>query len=199
MISFSNPKHSRLKKAVLMRVSVEDVWVHWAFCEAQSDRFDHWCPNPAINDLRRRIRSGAAKHQALSPGDKQTLRRWISKTREPYLAMYIEDIDFFIIEEWPQDRLRAILCMSQMDPRNRGRLITLGEYMNHAPDDPNNRLDPRVVATEGRDPVTCPDPIVIGYWKGLHVLVDGYRRSILFLKSGTSDRLIKAYVPQPKM
>jgi hypothetical protein len=180
-----------------MRVSVEEVWVHWAFCEAGSDRFDHWCPNPAINDLRRGIRSGAAKHQALTPGDKQTLRHWISKTREPYLRMYMENVDCFVIDEWSQDRLRTILCMSQMDKR--GRLITLSEYMNRAPDDPNDRLDPRVVAIEARDLVTSPDPIIIALWKGHHVLVDGYRRSILFLNSGGSDRLIKAYVPQPKI
>jgi len=164
--------YPRQGRRVLRKMSVEEVWVHWAFCEAGSDRFDHWCPNPAINELRRRIRSGAATHQALTPRDKQILRDWIGKTREPYLGMYMENVDCFVINEWSQDRLRSILCMSQMDKV--GQFITLSEYMNRTPDDPNDRLDPRVVAIEARDSFTSPDPIIIGLWKGHHVLVDGY-------------------------
>jgi hypothetical protein len=181
-----------------MSVSVEEVWVHWAFCEAGSERFDQWCPNSAIADLRRRIRSHEAKHQTLTPGDKQTLRHWIGKTREPFLKMYMENVDCFVVSEWSQDQLRNILCMSQMDQTNKGCLITLSEYMNRPPDDPNDKSDPRVAAKAG-DFVTSPDPIIIGLWEGNRVLVDGYRRSILFLKSTDgADSVIKAYVPQPK-
>jgi hypothetical protein len=43
----------------------------------------------------------------------------------------------------------------------------------------------------------APDPLVIGRYKGFQVLIDGYFRGLLFMRSASPDERIAVLVPVP--
>ena len=43
----------------------------------------------------------------------------------------------------------------------------------------------------------APDPLIIGRYKGFQVLIDGYFRGVVFMRSASPDERIAGLVPVP--
>ena len=90
--------------------------------------------------------------------------------------------------------------MSEADPSGEGRLQPLAAYAAAPrPTGPTARLDARIAAD--KVPLTtalrAPDPLIIGLFKGLQVLIDGYFRGLIFMRSASSGERVAVLVPVP--
>ena len=106
----------------------------------------------------------------------------------------------FVIEEWSAEQLGRVYAMSELDPSGEGRYQPFVVYAAAPlPTGPTAWLDPRVAVD--KVPLTttlrAPDPLIIGRYKGFQVLIDGYFRGLLFLRSALPDERIAVLVPVP--
>ncbi|MGO9849133.1 MAG: hypothetical protein ACLPKT_21770 [Methylocella sp.] len=90
--------------------------------------------------------------------------------------------------------------MSEVDPSGQGRYRPFAAYAaSLRPTGPTAHLDPRVAAD--KVPLTtaprAPDPLIIGRYKGFQVLIDGYFRGLLFMRSASPGERIAVLVPVP--
>ncbi len=88
--------------------------------------------------------------------------------------------------------------LSELDPLGEGRYQPLAVYAaSPRPTGATARLDPRVAADQVplTVPLRAPDPLIIGLYKGFQVLIDGYFRGILFIRSAQTNERIAVLVP----
>jgi hypothetical protein len=121
--------------------------------------------------------------------------------RGSYLNHYWADVREFVMEEWSTDQLGQVYAMSEADQSGEGRYQPFAVYAASArPTGSTAPLDPRVAAD--KVPLTtvlrAPDPLVIGLYKGFQVLIDGYFRSLLFLRSASPGERVSVLVPVPR-
>jgi hypothetical protein len=113
--------------------------------------------------------------------------------RGQFLHMYFNGINEFVLEQWSVDRLCGLNSMSQMDPLRRGRFVSVLAFGLSPPPVGADDGDPRIAAAKvplSDSPFRPTEPVIVGLYNGLQVLIDGYCRSILFMRSaGPHDRI----------
>jgi hypothetical protein len=131
----------------------------------------------------------------VEPGSSEfkVLIEMFEAARGKFLHMYFEGISEFVLEQWPVERLCGINSMSQMDPLRRGRFISVLAFALSPPPVGADDGDPRIAAAKvplSDTPFRPNEPVIVGLYNDLQVLIDGYCRSILFMRSaGPQDRI----------
>jgi hypothetical protein len=154
--------------------------------------------DPRVPALRAEI--GTVPFECLSAFEVDTLVEIFETFRGNCLKHYWADVREFVIEEWSADQLSRVYAMSEVDPSGEGRYQPFAVYAaSPRPTGSSARLDPRVAADEV--PLTTAlrarDPLVIGRYKGFQVLIDGYFRGLLFMRSASSGERVAVMVPVP--
>ena len=138
--------------------------------------------------------------ECLSAFDIDALAEIFETFRGSYLKHYWAGVREFVIEEWSADQLGRVYAMSELDPSGEGRYRPFAEYAaSPRPTSAAARLDPRIAAD--KVPLTTalrtPDPLIIGLYKGFQVLIDGYFRGLLFMRSASPGERIAVLAPVP--
>lgn len=178
-------------------VSLQRMKAWWAYSEIRSPRFmEEYQIDPRVPPLRAKIATAA--FDSLSIFEINALVEIFETFRGSYLNHYWADVREFVIEEWSADQLGRVYAMSELDPTGEGRYQPFAVYAaSGRPTGPIAALDPRVAAD--KVPLTtalrAPDPLIIGLYKGFQVLVDGYFRGVLFMRSAAPGERITVLIP----
>jgi hypothetical protein len=180
-------------------VSLQRMKAWWTYTEIRSPRLaEEYQSDPRVPPLCAKI--GAVAFESLSASEVDSLAEIFETFRGNYLNHYWADVREFVIEEWSAEQLGRVYAMSEADPSGEGRYQPFAVYAaSPRPTGPTARLDPRVAAD--KIPLTTalrsPDPLVIGRYKGFQVLIDGYFRGLLFMRSASPGERIAVLVPVP--
>jgi hypothetical protein len=115
--------------------------------------------------------------------------------RGKFLGHYIQSVLQFTLQSWSQGDFAGVHAMSEMN--DKGRFVPLFEYAAAPPG--NTDSDPRFIAAKmaaTHQPIRFKNPITIGTHGGMPVLIDGYARSVFFLRAGQEKDRINAFVPK---
>jgi len=180
------------------RRSVDHVKALWALNEIKSDRTKKFYHDIRVPEILHSL--GTGTDSVVDPGSSEfrVLIEMFEAAREKFLYMYFNGVKEFVMEQWPVERLCAVKAMSQMDPLGRGRFISVLAFALSPPPAGADDGDPRVAAARAPlsdAPIIPTEPVIAGLYNGLQVLIDGYRRSILFLRSAGQDDCIPILVP----
>jgi hypothetical protein len=180
-------------------VSVQRMKAWWTYTEIRSPRLtEEYQVDPRIPPLLAKV--GTVAFESLSAFEVDKLAEIFETFRGSYLNHYWADVREFVIEEWSAEQLGRVYAMSEVDPSGEGRYQPFAIYAaSPRPTGPTARLDPRIAAD--KIPLTtalrAPDPLTIGRYKGFQVLIDGYFRGLLFIRSASPDERIAVLVPVP--
>jgi hypothetical protein len=178
-------------------VSLKEMKARWAFSEIRSPRLSaDYHLDSRVLPLSERI--GTAAYEFLSKEDIDALVDIFETFRGNYLRHYWTDARAFAVEEWSADQLRQVYVMSEADPTGAGRFQLFSSYaVAPRPIGPAARLDPRVAADGTPSTMTfrTSDPLVVGQYKDFRVLIDGYFRGLIFMRSAAPTERVAVLVP----
>jgi hypothetical protein len=181
-------------------VSVQRMKAWWAYSEIRSPRLTAiYQRNPKVPPLYARIKTFA--FESLSAFEVDALAEVFEASRGRLLNHYWADVREFVVDEWSADQLGQVYAMSEADPAKEGRFKPFAVYAaSPRPTGPAVRRDPRIAADQV--PLTtalrAPDPLVVGLYSGFQVLIDGYFRGLVFMRSATPDERVAMLVPVPR-
>ena len=181
-------------------VSLQRMKAWWTYSEIRSPRLTaEYQIDPRVPPLCGKI--GTVAFESLSAFEIDALAEIFETFRGRHLNHYWADVREFVMEEWSTDQLGRVYAMSETDQLGEGRYQPFVVYAASArPTGSTAPLDPRVAAD--KVPLTtvwrAPDPLVVGRYKGFQVLIDGYFRGVLFLRSASPGERIAVLVPVPR-
>ena len=180
-------------------VSLQSMKAWWTYTEIRSPRLtEEYQVDPRVPPLLANV--GSVAFESLSAFEVDALAEIFESFRSGYLNHYWADVPEFVIEEWSAEQLGRVYAMSEADPWGEGRYQPFVVYAaGTRPTDATAWLDPRVAAD--KVPLTTalrtPDPLIVGRYKGFQVLIDGYFRGLLFMRSASLAERIAVLVPVP--
>jgi hypothetical protein len=178
-------------------VSLQHMKARWTYSELRSPRLSsEYHDDPRVPSICSKIQTVAFEY--LSVVDVEILAEIFESFRGQTLNHYWSDVLAFKVEEWSAEKLGQVYAMSEVDPHGEGRYRPLVVYAESLrPTGAAARLDPRVAAdmVPLTAPLRAPDPLIVGLYQGFQVLIDGYFRGILFLRSAGPDERITVLVP----
>jgi hypothetical protein len=173
-------------------ISAHELKARWAFCEVWTDRWHGkyvaFHPEKIREDI---------SFLDLTDEEKDHLVWMVSQ----YRAGLIPDIDKFtryVCQQWTKDELARALTIIRMAPNRNPNIPFLSFCICPRFDDP---YDPRVQADQVSfdTPFHQSEPvIVLPYGAGggaPHLLIEGYLRSVLFMRSPNPDAKILVWFP----
>ena len=178
-------------------VSLKEMKARWAFSEIRSPRLSaDYHLDPRVPPLSARM--GTAAYEFLSEEDTEALVGIFETFRGNYLQHYWADVRVFVVEVWSADRLGQVYVMSEADPTGAGRFQLFSAYaVAPRSTGPAARLDPRVAADSVplSMALRTSDPLVVGQYKDFRVLIDGYFRGLIFMRSAAPTERVAVLVP----
>jgi hypothetical protein len=165
-----------------------ELKARWAFAEFRSERFRgkyaHLSPE--------RIRNGVA-FWGLDADERSHLVWMLDKYRAP-LAPELDRADLYECQAWTKERFGRVHTIAVLGP-NRNENVSFLSFIATPPFD--DSLDPRVEA--GKIPVEAPfvqtEPVIVLPYGEIELLLDGYLRGLLFMRSREKDGRILVWVP----
>jgi hypothetical protein len=178
--------------------SVEQVKAAWALNEIRSLRTTRFYDDHRIPELLRTVGTSSSTALDTATSEFRLLLELFENARGRYLHMYFAGIKEFVLEQWSVERLCVINAMSQMDPLGKGRFISVLAFALSPPPVGTDAYDPRTAVAKvplSDKPFQTDEPIVVGLYNSFQVLIDGYGRSILFMRSADRQSRIPVLVP----
>ncbi len=184
------------------RFSLEYVKALWALSELKSPRTIRHYRDSKVLAFREQLGTTTLRLEDSASPEFRMLLEMFEDARGKFLHMYLNGISEFVFEMWSVERLREIRAMLQMDPLGEGRLISVLAYSLSPPPEGTDDGDPRVaaaLAAASDRPFQVNEPVIVGLYDGSQVLIDGYYRILMFMRSaGAQDRIpVLAPVPRP--
>jgi hypothetical protein len=178
-------------------VSLQRMKARWTYSELRSPRLtSEYQDDPRVPPLCSKIQNVA--FERLSAAEVEALAQIFEAFRGRILSHYWSDVQAFTVEEWSADKLGQVYAMSEVDPQGEGRYRPFAVYARSPrPTGADALLDPRVAADKVplTPPLRAPDPLIVGLYHGFQVLIDGYFRGILFMRSAGTNERIAVLVP----
>jgi hypothetical protein len=180
-------------------VSVQ-MKARWAYSEIRSPRFrERYEDDARVSLLRGKLE--IIPFESLLPIEITTLAEVFDDSRGCFLKHYWADVGDFVHEEWSAARLGRVYAMSELDPSGQGCYVPFATYAaSPRPSGPISALDPRVAADKLPlgNMLRAPDPLIVGLYNHLQVLIDGYFRGLAFMRSASPSDRIEVLVAVPK-
>jgi len=181
-------------------VSLQRMKAWWTYTEIRSPRLtEEYQVDPRVPPLLAKIET-VASFECLSAFEVDALAEIFETFRGSYLNHYWVDAQEFVIEEWSAEQLGRVFAMSEMGPSGEGRYQPFAVYAAAPrPTGPTAWQDPRLAADKVplTAPIRTPDPLIVGRYQGFQVLIDGYFRGLLFMRSASPTERIAVLVPVP--
>jgi hypothetical protein len=181
-----------------MVISRREIEARWSYAEVTGRFADKYRQNHTDPDsvaLLRKIEGGAA-FADLTQTDRDMLTGWFETGFRNDFAAGMKWYDTFKCESWRKERLMRLNVVPRLDPKGRGRKVSLHDFLTSPLPDEDSH--PRVAANKvSRDtPYQQKEPLIVGHWDdGLEVLWEGYFRATLFARSEDRDAEILMWVP----
>lgn len=179
-------------------VSLHGMKARWAFSEIRSPRFAlTYQQDPKVPLLYARICS--VTFECLSPSEVDTLAQLYESIRGCCLNHYIAEVREFVIEQWSAEQLGQVYAMSELDASGEGRYQPFATYAASPCTTPTAWLDPRLAAEKLSWTTTFRqhDPLIVGLYRGLQVLIDGYVRGLVFTRTASPGERVAVLAPVP--
>ena len=174
-------------------ISSGDVQARWAYAEISSSRFG-WCFKEALlafPELLQKARRHAP-FDDLAPDEKRRLRD---------AHAYCREFSLWFFNRPPNDGLYRCEAWSKADMARLWTIAVFGskpfmEFLADIPD-ASDESDPRNISPEfiSEDDYIQHEPGVVCLIDGGCMLIEGYRRSVLFMKFAASDAQFLLWVP----
>ncbi len=182
--------------------TTQEVRARWAYGEMSSDRFG---PKYRAHSISKAILDCADNHAVFEDVDKSGWEEWddlrdLARTGE-YLHDSLKQWQSFECAYWSKADFATVLAIPAFN-KARGRPFPYMDFYNGLPDTGVKQgilgfaedSDPRVQAFRSPD-MPQSQPAVCQLFKGMHLLVDGYLRSIIFMRQAKPDLRFAVWVP----
>ena len=170
------------------RITREELKVRWAFSEFRAER---WRAGYAALSAGK-IREGVAFPE-LTPDEVSHLSWMIEKCRAN-LVPELNKADTYECQAWTKEQLGRIYTIVPMSP-SREENIPILSFIACARF--TEQSDPRVQADKipFDTPFVQTEPVIVLPYGAIQLLIDGYLRSVLFMRSRDPDARIMVWVP----
>jgi len=176
------------------RVNAKTVIARWGFGEFRTTR---WAAGYASFNPQA-IRQGVPFDQLTS----QEVDHLEHMTRQ-FRAGMVGDVDanpIWECQEWNKDRLGRTVTIPRMAPNRWANIpflsfIACPRFLNQngTPEDGDPRTEADKVPFD--TPFTQTEPVIVSTKWGVPMLIDGYGRGVLFMRTPNPDALIKVWYP----
>jgi len=170
------------------RVSADEVKARWAYSEIWADR---WKAEYADYEPEK-VRQGLA-FENLSPDEKAHLLFMLMNWRG-YVAPEVDKFQIYECQSWTKDQLARTYTIMQMAPDQNSNIPFLSfcicpRFNNK--DDPRVQADAIPLETE----FVQTEPVIVLPYDEMNLLIDGYLRSVLFMRSPNPEARILVWYP----
>ena len=184
-----------------VHVTAHQVKARWAYHELISARFgkNYLGAGPKhIHDM------AAAKNpfSVLTPADHDELVKMLERGRHPEFTSYVDGSPMYRCEAWTKGQLAHTWALPVFDAPAKKKLVPYYDFYIGTPNTGAGGTaedsDPRVAARtipQGTPFNQAHEPVVIVGKPDQYVLVEGYFRSILFMRFGDLSQRLLAWVP----
>jgi hypothetical protein len=136
----------------------------------------------------------------LHEGDWNQLVRMLSVGHNENYVMSIDICDRYVCKAWTKDRLAQVWAVSDFNPLEKRCIPYMVFYEsppNTGPDGSPQDDDPRVAARAiPHDlPFDQKEPVIVVRMDGFDILLEGYLRSILFMRSNDPAAVLLVWAP----
>lgn len=174
----------------------DEVKARWGYSELFSQRFARDYASVNLSAGLRDRASKKADFSDLLPSERAELVRMLSSGPRNGLAASLDAIETFQCSAWSKEELVRIWAISAFDPNGKQHIIPYlsflaGPRLSNDPNDPRSAAD--LVATT--IPFKQDTPGIVTSLSSVPVLVDGYCRSVLFMRSENTLERFLVWVP----
>jgi hypothetical protein len=181
------------------QISARIAKARWAWSELTSPRFAHEYPPFGPDAVRlQSTAKGGARFDDLPESDKDTLVSLIAR-RQPGFMQDIAGVKEFICEAWSRDDLMKTITIRAMSP-SKTQNILYSDFIKNPPHLEGGKpewSDPRHSGDSwpANKPFSQDEPGIAIIHNGHKILVDGYGRSVIFVRHGKPDEKFLVWVP----
>ncbi len=184
-----------------VRASSHEIKARWAYNELASPRFGRSYAGVGprhIHDM------AAARNPfaAITAADQNELVKMLEKGRGPEVAATIDASPHYRCEAWSKGQLCQSFALPAFNPPAKVKPIPYYDFYigtpNTGPGGTAESSDPRVIA--GAIPPGTPfqefhEPIIVSGSPGNYLLLEGYLRSIIFMRAAHASQRLLAWLP----
>jgi hypothetical protein len=177
-------------------VSPDYVRARWAYSELLSWGHGHLYQGPGVQDLKEKL-ALKVPFDELGKAEHYLLIDQFDRVRGTYFNRYIIGIPNFKPVLWSRDDLAAVHVIPYFvrDVSSLEHLkVTFKQWIEADPVRPLHQDHARYAAY-ALAPATRDDPMTVGYYSGLPVLLDGYHRAVRFWRTSVPAATLAVYVP----
>jgi hypothetical protein len=181
-----------------------EVKARWAYAEMRSSRFRHLFATGDYEDLLQKAAAGIAFCQ-LDAVERRRLQAALQVAKTgPYIESVDGSADAYECKAWSEDDLMNAWALSLFNLPEKSQCIPFRDFYRVEPntdawlllDDGDPRVAVRAVPTAV--PYQQSEPVIIIGRAGEYLLLEGYLRSLLFMKSPDPSKRLLAWVPVPR-
>lgn len=183
------------------KISARDMRARWSWSELTSPRFGTKIAQHgnAAERLQKLAKDGA-RFENLPETDKDILAS-IAEKRHSNFLQNVAGVKEFICEEWTREDLLESDVIQTLSP-NKDRIIPYREFINNPPimiDGEPEWSDPRYSADSWQTgkPFSQDEPALAVRFGEKKILLDGYGRSVLFMRHGRDTDRFFVWMPAP--
>jgi hypothetical protein len=181
-----------------------ELKARWAYAEMQSTRFRRHFEEAGYGDLLAKA-TARVPFCKLPPDEQQRLAPALLAVRNEGFANNIDGSgDTYECKAWTEDDLTRSWALPAFNPPAKAHCVPYRDFYNGEPNTgPGGTAedsDPRVAVQklEPQAQYQQTEPVIVVGQPGNYILLDGYLRSLLFMKSPDKTKRLLAWVPVAK-
>jgi hypothetical protein len=183
------------------QITAHEAKARWAYSELLSGRFGKGYVGAGPKHIHD---AAAAKNPftTLHPSDHDELVRMLDRGRDPMLTAMVDSSPMYRSEAWTKGQLAHAWALPAFNPPAKRSTIPYYDFYtgrpNTGPAGTAEESDPRVAARN--IPYGTPfnqhhEPVIVIGDPGKYVLLEGYLRSIIFMRSSDPSHRLLVWVP----
>lgn len=178
--------------------TAQEVIARWAYGEIVSSRFAHLFGDPRAQGLRQKAVEGVP-FDVLPSEDVVLLADLMKSARNAGFVGIVERHPTYEVTGWTREQLFSAFALPVFNPQRVNQIFPYSEFLRGLPKPDANgnpdTTDPRTAVSQLLEPLAYLEPgIIIDL--GVPVLLDGYFRSLAYLKFPPEDGLLPVWVPR---
>ncbi|MGJ4905499.1 hypothetical protein ACQR0V_28305 [Bradyrhizobium sp. HKCCYLS2058] len=183
------------------KISARDMKARWTWGELTSPRFGKKIAGHGGEAVRlQKLAEGGARFEELPDADKDILAS-IAEKRQSGFLQNVTGVNEFVCEEWTREDLLKTDVIPALSPK-KDRVIPYSEFITNPSFTVGGKpewSDPRHSADSWpKDkPFSQDEPALAVTRGGKKILLDGYGRSVIFMRHGKDTDRFLVWVPAP--
>ena len=176
-----------------MEITAYEVKARWAYAELNSTRWggSNSATPPAILAMARE----GVPFQLVPSSKYPALVDWLLHGRARDFVANVDRSEHYVLKQISKMQLMALWAISSFNATKTDGVFPYAEFYHERMK--RGRNDPRdVIETIPRSPFNQLHPVIVVNWDGLPVLLEGYLRSLLFLRSDEAGSILQTWWPK---